>query len=88
MQKKRIGQNYWWGYTVNSRLADTAIKRTAAKSTAILNYRRLTEINSRYYGLLLMRTLAQGRYNVRYKGVDCISTQLHDPCMYYESILT
>ena len=31
-------------------------------------YRRLTEINSRYYGLSLMRTLPRGPYSVRYKG--------------------
>ena len=37
--------------------ADTPIKRTAAKSPAKTNYRRLTEINSRYYRLSLKRTL-------------------------------
>ena len=31
-------------------------------------YRRLTKINSRYYGLSLMRTLTRGPYSVRYKG--------------------
>ena len=31
-------------------------------------YRRLTEINSRYYGLSLMRTPTRGPYSVRYKG--------------------
>ena len=43
--------------TVNSRLADTPIIRTADKFWAKINYRRLTEINSRYYGLSLQRTL-------------------------------
>ena len=43
--------------TVNSRLADTPIIQTADKFRAKINYRRLTEINSRYYGLSLQRTL-------------------------------
>ena len=43
--------------TVNSRLADTPIIPTADKFQAKINYRRLTEINSRYYGLSLQRTL-------------------------------
>ena len=38
-------------------ITDTPIKRTAVKSQEKPNYRRLTEINSRYYGLSLMRTL-------------------------------
>ena len=59
---------------VNSRLADTPIIRTAAKLLGKTNYRRLTEIKSRYYGLLIMRTLISGPYSVRYKGpVDCNS---------------
>ena len=41
---------------------------TAAKFSAKTNYRRLIEINSRYYGLSLMRTLTRGPYSVRYKG--------------------
>ena len=32
-----------------------------------INYRCLTETNSRYNGLLLMRTVTQGSYSVRYK---------------------
>ena len=32
-------------------ITDTSIKRTAANSPAKTNYRRLTEINSCYYGL-------------------------------------
>ena len=32
-----------------------------------INYRCLTETNSRYNGLLLIRTVTQGPYNVRYK---------------------
>ena len=49
-------------------ITDTPIIRTAAKSQAKIKYRRLTEINSRYYGLSLMRTLTRGPYSVRYKG--------------------
>ena len=49
-------------------ITDTPIKRTAVKSQEKPNYRRLTEINSRYYGLSLMRTLTWGPYSVRYKG--------------------
>ena len=49
-------------------ITDTPIKRTVAKSPAKTNYRRLTEINSRYYGLSLMRTRIRGPYSVRYKG--------------------
>ena len=53
---------------VNFRLADTAIVPTAAKSQAKINFRRLTEINSHYYGLSVMRTLTRGPYSVRCKG--------------------
>ena len=42
--------------------------RTAAKYQAKMNCRRLTDINCRYYGFLLMRTLTQGPYSVRDKG--------------------
>ena len=49
-------------------ITDTPIKRTAAKSPAKTNYRRLTEINSHYYGLSLIRTLTQGPCSVLYKG--------------------
>ena len=38
-------------------ITDTPIIRTADKFRAKINYRHLTEINSRYYGLLLQRTL-------------------------------
>ena len=56
-------------YTVNSRFADTLIIWTAAISTAKINYRYLTgEKNSRYYRLLLLRTLTCGSNGVRYKG--------------------
>ena len=48
-------------------ITDTPIIRTAAKSRAKINYRRLTEINSWYYGLSLMRTLTQDPYSIRYK---------------------
>ena len=52
----------------HSGITDTPIKRTVAKSPAKANYRRLTEINSRYYGLSLIRTLTQGPYSVHNKG--------------------
>ena len=42
--------------------------RLRAKSQAKINYRRLTEMNSRYYGLSLMRTLTRGPNGVRNKG--------------------
>ena len=44
-------------------ITDTSIKQTAAKSPAKTNYRRLSEMTSRYKGLLLMRKLARGPYN-------------------------
>ena len=50
-------------------ITDTPIRRTATKSQAKMNYKCLTEINSGYYGLSLMRTLtraSQGLYSVRY----------------------
>ena len=46
-------------------LTDTPIIRTAAKSPTKINYRCLTEINSRYYGLSLLRTLTRGPEGVR-----------------------
>ena len=49
-------------------ITDTPIKRTAANSPAKAIYRRLTEINSRFCGLSLMRTLTRGPYNVCYEG--------------------
>ena len=49
-------------------ITDTPILRTAAKSSAKINNRRLTEINSRYYGLSLLRTLTRGPKGVRNKG--------------------
>ena len=49
-------------------ITDTPIIRTAAKSPAKTNYRCLTEINSRYYELSLMRTLTRGPHSVRHKG--------------------
>ena len=50
-------------------LTDNPIIRTAAKSPAETNYRRLTKINSRYYGLSLLRTCIRGPYSVCNKGV-------------------
>ena len=45
----------------------TLIRQTAATSLAKTNYRHLTEINSRYYRLSLMRTLLRRPYSVCYK---------------------
>ena len=53
---------------VNSRLANTLTIRTAAKSAAKINYRRLTEINSCSYGLSLLRAPTRSREGVRNKG--------------------
>ena len=44
----------------------TQVIRTAVKSPVKINYRRLTEINSRYYGLSLLRTLTLGPEGVRH----------------------
>ena len=68
--------NWWTAYPfVFSQLStcghpaitDTPIIRTSAKSRSKINYRRVTEINSWYYGLSLMRTLTQDPYSIRYK---------------------
>ena len=48
-------------------IMDPPIIRTADKFRAKINCRHLTELNSRYYGLSLQRTLTQGPYSVRYK---------------------
>ena len=45
----------------------TLIRQTAATSPAKTNYRHLREINSRYYGLSLMRTLLRRPYSVCFK---------------------
>ena len=65
--------------TVNSRLVDTwpvstdtPIIRTAATSLTKINHRRLTEINSNYYGLSPLRTLTRVSRVSAIKGVDCI----------------
>ena len=47
-------------------ITDTLMIWTVAKSPAKTNYRCLTEINSRYYGLSLKRTLTWGPYGVCY----------------------
>ena len=65
--------DFLWNYSQLSpcghpAIMNTPIKQTAAKSPAKTNYRRMTEINSRYYGLSLMRTLTRGPYSVRNKG--------------------
>ena len=49
-------------------ITDTPIIRTGTRPPAKINYRRLTEINSRYYGLSLLRTLTCGPEGVRNKG--------------------
>ena len=56
-----------WGHPA---ITDTPVMRTTAKSQAkiIIIYKRLTEKNSRWYGLSLMRTLTRGPYSVHYKG--------------------
>ena len=54
--------------TVNSCLVDTSLAQIAAKSCAKINYRCLTEINSCYYGLLVLGTLTQGPEGVHNKG--------------------
>ena len=64
---------FHWNYSQLSpcghpAISDTPIIRTAAKSPAKTCYRCLTEINSRYYGHSLMRTLTRGPHSVRYKG--------------------
>ena len=48
-------------------MTDTPIMLTAATSQAKINYRCLTEVNSRYFGVSLMRTLTQGPYSVHCK---------------------
>ena len=49
-------------------ITDTPIIRTAAEFPAKMNYRRLTEIFSRYYGLSLLRTLTRSPEGVRNNG--------------------
>ena len=46
-------------------IRDTPIIRTEAKSQAKIGNRCFTELNSCYYGLLLLRTLTRGPYRVR-----------------------
>ena len=46
-------------------IMDIPIIRTAAKSQAKINHRRLAEINSHCYGLSLLRTLTRGPEGVR-----------------------
>ena len=41
-----------------------------------ISYRCVTEINSRYYGLSLKRTLTQGPYSVRYKGSNWLKHKI------------
>jgi len=48
-------------------MTDTPIMLTAATSQAKINYRCLTEINSGYFGVSLMRTLTQTLYSVHCK---------------------
>ena len=65
-----------FGDTVNSRLADTLLLRTAAESPAKINYRPLTKIISRYCGLSLLRTNSAVPRMSAIKGVDCIAKHL------------
>ena len=71
------GQGWTWprGLWVQSTLALRTLhyhghlnKTDSSNSPAKTNYRRLTEINFRYYALSLMRTLPRGPSSVRYKG--------------------
>ena len=55
-------------YSAHLAITYAPIIRTAAKSQAKINSRRLTVINSRCYGLSRLRTLTQGPYSVLYKG--------------------
>ena len=55
----------------HSAITDTPLIRAAAKSPAKINYRRLTGINSHFYGLSLMRTLEVLTVSA-IKGCDCI----------------
>ena len=79
-KKKRISQQLKTSHSQQSIVQSTPalrtpsynghpIIRTAAKSPAKTNYRRLTEINSRYYGISLLKTLTRGPYRVRNEGI-------------------
>ena len=54
-REEKYSQLSPWGHLA---ITHTTIIRTPAKSPAKINYRRLTEINSRCYGLSLQSTLA------------------------------
>ena len=54
-----------------SQLELSPIIRTAVTSPAKIYHRRLTEINSRYYGLSLLRPLLAVPRVSTIKGVDC-----------------
>ena len=58
-------------------ITDTPIIPIAAKSPAKTNYRRSTEINSRYYGLSLCRQQLEVPTVSRIKGVDCSRSRSH-----------
>ena len=49
-------------------IMDTPITRAAAKYPAKVNYRYLTEVNSRYHRLSLLRILTRSPDGVRNKG--------------------
>ena len=49
-------------------IMDTPILRTVTKSRTKINYRCLSEINSHYYGLSLMRTLTRSPYGICFWG--------------------
>ena len=63
------------GTTVNSRLADTPLLRTLAITDKIQipGYRGLTENDSRYYGLSLIRTLNEVPSVSAIKRVDWLT---------------
>ena len=68
-------------------ITDTPIIRTAAKSPANMNCRHLTEINSRYYGLSLLRTLTRGPEGVRNKAGELTVLPADDALWYLQIML-
>ena len=90
---------YTWedSVTVDSRLADTSLARTPRYYGQQQKPRRLTEINSRYYGLSLLRTyghfIRSQRHNFvllsRYSGHRAASWNIcrHIKCIFFFSFL-
>ena len=59
-------------------ITDTSIQQTAVESQGKIDYRHLTEVNSRYYGLSLIRKLTRGPWRVRYTVLYCIGCCVSD----------